>query len=122
MVKKHGSTVYYPFNGSKKAQPILLINGRLIDPVNNLDGIYHLLIEDGKIKSISEQIPAFSSDIQTIDVRNKWVVPGLMDMHVHLREPGREDKETIATGTQAAAAGGFTSVACMPNTTPALDE
>ena len=81
-----------------------------------------MLIEDGKIKSISEQIPAFSSDIQTIDVRNKWVVPGLMDMHVHLREPGREDKETIATGTQAAAAGGFTSVACMPNTTPALDE
>ncbi len=122
MVKKNGSTVYYPFNGSKKTQPILLINGRLIDPINNLDGIYHLLIEDGKIKSISEQIPAFSSDFQTIDVRNKWVVPGLMDMHVHLREPGREDKETIATGTQAAAAGGFTAVACMPNTTPALDE
>jgi len=122
MVKKHGSTVYYPFNGSKKAQPILLVNGRLIDPVNKLDGIYHLLIEDGKIKSITEQIPAFSSDYQTIDVRNKWIVPGLMDMHVHLREPGREDKETIATGTQAAAAGGFTSVACMPNTTPALDE
>ncbi len=122
MVKKHGSTVYYPFNGSKKAQPILLVNGRLIDPVNKLDGIYHLLIEDGKIKSITEQIPAFSSDYQTIDVRNKWIVPGLMDMHVHLREPGREDKETIATGTQAAAAGGFTAVACMPNTTPALDE
>lgn len=122
MVKKQGNTVYYPFNGSKKVQPILLVNGRLIDPENNLDGICHLLIEDGKIKSISEQIPAFSSDLQTVDVRNKWIVPGLMDMHVHLREPGREDKETIATGTQAAAAGGFTSVACMPNTTPALDE
>jgi len=122
MVKKHNCTVYYPFNGLKKAQPILLVNGRLIDPQNNLDGTYHLLIEDGKIKSISRQIPALSSDFQTIDVKNKWVVPGLMDMHVHLREPGREDKETIATGTQAAAAGGFTSVACMPNTTPALDE
>ncbi len=122
MVKKQGKTVYYPFNESKKAQPILLVNGRLIDPVNNLDGIYHLLIEDGKIKSISEQIPAFSSDLQTIDLKNKWIVPGLMDMHVHLREPGREDKETIATGTQAAAAGGFTSVACMPNTAPVLDE
>lgn len=122
MVKKQNGTVYYPLNSSKKTQPILLINGRVIDPVNNLDGIYHLLIENGKIKSVSEQIPAFSSDLQTIDVRNKWVVPGLMDMHVHLREPGREDKETIATGTQAAAAGGFTSVACMPNTTPALDE
>jgi len=122
MVKKHNCTVYYPFNGLKKAQPILLVNGRLIDPQNNLDGTYHLLIEDGKIKSISRQIPAISSDFQTIDVKNKWGVPGLMDMHVHLREPGREDKETIATGTQAAAAGGFTSVACMPNTTPALDE
>lgn len=122
MVKKQGKTVYYPFNESKKTQPILLVNGRLIDPVNNLDGIYHLLIEDGKIKSISEQIPAFSSDLQTIDLKNKWIVPGLMDMHVHLREPGREDKETIATGTQAAAAGGFTSVACMPNTAPVLDE
>jgi adenine deaminase len=78
MVKKHGSTVYYPFNGSKKTQPILLVNGRLIDPVNKLDGIYHLLIEDGKIKSITEQIPAFSSDYQTIDVRNKWIVPKSM--------------------------------------------
>ncbi|HEX3019540.1 MAG TPA: dihydroorotase [Chitinispirillaceae bacterium] len=122
MVKKQSGIVNYPLHSSVKDEPVLIINGRLIDPVNNRDGIYHILIEDGKIKSVSDSIPALSSSIRTIDAKNKWIIPGLMDMHVHLREPGREDKETIATGTQAAAAGGFTSVACMPNTTPALDE
>lgn len=121
MVKKQNGIVYYPLE-TAKSESIAILNGRVIDPENNRDGIYHLLISDGKIHSISEVKPQLTPAIRVIDAGNKWVVPGLMDMHVHLREPGREDKETIATGTSAAAAGGFTAVACMPNTTPALDE
>lgn len=122
MVKKQIGIVNYPLNKSNTPETIVIINGRVIDPVNNRDGIFNLIISDGKIKSISDKKTDIPSSARVIDAKNKWVIPGLMDMHVHLREPGREDKETIATGTQAAAAGGFTSVACMPNTTPALDE
>ncbi len=105
------------------AQPRVLIrNGRVIDPENGIDGVHSIALADGKIHSVSPEPPeGFTAD-ETIDARGMWVVPGLMDMHVHLREPGREDKETIATGTQAAAAGGVTAVACMPNTNPVLDE
>ena len=97
---------------------LILQNGRLIDPANSLDRQADVWIRDGRIVQSGRAIPA---DATVFDVRNKWVVPGLIDMHVHLREPGEEYKETIESGTQAAAAGGFTAVACMPNTFPVND-
>jgi dihydroorotase len=97
---------------------IILQNGRLIDPTNSLDRRADVWIQDGRIVQSGSVIPA---DATIFDVEGKWVVPGLIDMHVHLREPGEEYKETIETGTQAAAAGGFTAVVCMPNTTPVND-
>ncbi len=100
------------------AKMIILQNGRLLDPVTGVDTVGDLWIEDGVIVSGREQIP---ENCQVLDVRGKWIVPGLIDMHVHLREPGEEYKETIKSGTKAAAAGGFTAVACMPNTTPVND-
>lgn len=90
-------------------------NGRVIDPANGVDEVRDVLVVDGKIAS------AAAKDAEVIDATGKIVTPGLIDMHVHLREPGRSDKETIATGTRCAARGGFTSVVCMPNTTPAAD-
>ena len=107
-----------------KPQPTLLKNGRIIDPVNKLDKKASLLVEKGKVKAIftsRQKAPALPKRLLTFDLQGKWVVPGLIDMHVHLREPGEEHKETIETGTRAAAAGGFTAVACMPNTTPVND-
>lgn len=99
--------------------PILLKNGRLFDPKCTLDTTGSLLIENGRVSQLNpSELPA---DIQTIDLEGKWVLPGFIDMHVHLREPGEEYKETVDSGTKAAAAGGFTAVACMPNTKPALD-
>jgi dihydroorotase len=98
---------------------ILLRNGRVIDPSQNLDRVADLWLQDGRILGIGPQ-PGATAD-RTIDCTGMIVSPGLIDMHVHLREPGREEDETIATGTAAAVAGGVTSVACMPNTEPALD-
>jgi dihydroorotase len=98
---------------------ILLKGGRVLDPVHNIDDTLDLLIEDGKIANIGKNIEAGGAE--TIDARGKLVVPGLIDIHVHLRDPGYEYKEDIVTGTRAAAAGGFTSVACMPNTNPVND-
>ncbi|MEW5801568.1 MAG: dihydroorotase [bacterium] len=98
----------------------LIQGGRMIDPANGIDGLFDLLIEEGKIKKVGRNIPATDGD-RVIDAQGKLVIPGLVDMHVHLREPGREDKETIATGCRAAVAGGVTSLACMPNTTPVND-
>ena len=89
-------------------------NGRVIDPANGVDEVRDVFIEGGKIV-------ASAADGEVIDAAGKLVVPGLIDMHVHLREPGRSDKETIETGTRCAARGGFTSVVCMPNTTPVAD-
>ncbi|MFH1230891.1 MAG: dihydroorotase [Planctomycetota bacterium] len=97
---------------------ILIKNGRVIDPANKIDKITDVLIQDGKIKSIGKQ--SCKAD-KTIDAKGLIVTPGLIDMHVHLREPGKEDEETIASGSAAAINGGFTSVACMPNTDPAID-
>ncbi|MCK9294216.1 MAG: dihydroorotase [Desulfobulbaceae bacterium] len=101
---------------------LLLQNARIIDPANNIDEPGDLLIINGVIrrkgKARSLSCPA---NCLTIDLQGKWLVPGLIDMHVHLREPGEEYKETIASGTKAAAAGGFTAVACMPNTNPVND-
>ncbi len=98
---------------------ILIRNGRIIDPANGIDTTGDLLIRDGKIDRIDDRIETDAS--QTVDATGLIVTPGLIDMHVHLREPGFEHKETIASGTRAAAAGGFTSVACMANTDPVAD-
>lgn len=102
---------------------LLLRNGRVIDPQNGLDGQADVFISEGRIASVTK--PGEKSDIpescRSVDLGGLWVVPGLIDMHVHLREPGEEYKESIATGTRAAAAGGFTAVACMPNTSPVND-
>ena len=97
---------------------ILIQNGRVIDPSQSMDRVASLLIEDGKIAAY-DAAPDDRDEI--IDASGKIVAPGLIDMHVHLREPGREEDERIATGTAAALAGGFTSVACCPNTDPPID-
>lgn len=97
----------------------LIKNGRVIDPANNVDGIMDILIADGKIEEVKKNISAQSAEI--IDAKDCIVAPGLVDMHTHLREPGREDEETVLTGTRAALKGGFTTIACMPNTEPPLD-
>ena len=98
---------------------ILIKNGRVIDPANKRDGIFDILIENGKISKVAKDIKTTAKNI--IDARDKIVTPGLIDMHVHLREPGREDIETVASGTAAAARGGITSILSMPNTYPAMD-
>ncbi len=106
--------------GQASAMTTLLIkNGRIIDPVQGLDQVGDLWIRGEEIVGVGPQ-PHLEA-AQVIDATGKIVCPGLIDMHVHLREPGREEDETIATGTAAALAGGVTSVACMPNTEPALD-
>jgi dihydroorotase len=98
---------------------ILIKNGRVIDPASRLDGKRDVLIENGKIAKVGTRIEGRGAKV--IDARGCWVLPGLIDMHVHLRDPGRPDKETIASGTRAAVLGGFTSVCCMANTEPAID-
>src|SRR5579859_4999767 len=94
-------------------------NGRVIDPSQGTDQVADLWVQGERVLGLGPQ-PGLQPD-QVIDATGKIVCPGLIDMHVHLREPGREEDETIATGTAAALAGGVTSVACMPNTEPALD-
>ena len=98
----------------------ILTGGRVIDPAQNIDKQADVLIEDGRIVGITDA-GAGTGNAETIDVRGKLVAPGLIDIHVHLREPGQEYKEDIESGTRAAAAGGFTRVCCMPNTVPAID-
>lgn len=100
---------------------ILLKNGRVLDPANGIDQVRDVLIVEGRIRAVAQPGSLSGQDGLVYDVTGKWVVPGLIDMHVHLREPGQEYKETIETGTRAAAAGGFTAVACMPNTKPVND-
>ena len=99
---------------------IIIRNGRVIDPANKRDKIVDLLIIDGKIAPLS-QLSDFNSQPEEIDANNLIVAPGLIDMHVHLREPGFGHKETIESGARAAAAGGFTTIVCMPNTSPVAD-
>ena len=98
---------------------LLLKGGRVIDPSNKFDKTADVLIENGKIAAVDENISI--SDAQIIDVSGKIVTPGLIDMHTHLREPGQEAKEDFASGSRAAAAGGYTTIAAMPNTTPVVD-
>jgi dihydroorotase len=100
---------------------MLLKGGRVVDPANGRDGLFDLLIESGRIVLVGRDLPV-DGDTKVVHVPSGLVVcPGLIDMHVHLREPGQEHKETVATGVAAAVAGGFTAVACMPNTTPVND-
>ncbi len=106
-------------------QTLRISNGRVIDPSQGIDQVTDLWIRDETILGIGElrelTQPGSPPTDRVIDAQDKIICPGLIDMHVHLREPGREEDETIATGTAAALAGGVTSVACMPNTEPALD-
>ena len=98
---------------------ILIKNGRLIDPSQKLDANRDILLEDGKVAQISEKIETQADRV--VDADGYYVMPGLIDMHVHLREPGYEHKETIRTGAMAAARGGFTTICPMPNTNPSTD-
>ena len=99
---------------------VLLKGGRVIDPAAGRDGEFDVLIDDGRIALVDRDLPR--NGCQVFELKKGWIVaPGLIDIHVHLREPGQEHKETIASGAAAAVAGGFTAVACMPNTDPVND-
>ena len=98
---------------------LILRQGRVVDPSQKLNKVVDLGVDDGHVTEIASRIRKKAR--KEIDARGLIVLPGLIDMHVHLREPGREDSETIETGTNAAARGGFTAVACMPNTQPVND-
>lgn len=99
---------------------LLITGGRLIDPSQNLDAVGDLLLVDGKVAQVGGKIAA-PAGAQTFDAEGLVVAPGMIDVHVHLREPGREDVETVATGAHSAVAGGFTAVCAMPNTKPVTD-
>lgn len=108
---------------SARVETLLITNGRVIDPASGLDAVADIAIENGVIVSIGKKLSrdGGAAKARIIDATDKIVAPGLIDPHVHLREPGHEHKETIATGSRAAVFGGFTTVCCMPNTSPALD-
>src|SRR5690349_11285241 len=98
----------------------VLKGGRVVDPANGRDGVFDILIDGDRIARVGKDIPADGAVL--VEVPAGFIVcPGLIDMHVHLREPGQEHKETVATGVASAVAGGFTAVACMPNTSPIND-
>ncbi|HHY45198.1 MAG TPA: dihydroorotase [Firmicutes bacterium] len=101
------------------ARNLLIRGGRVVDPASGFDGVADILVSEGKIARVGQDITPGEAEI--LDASGMVVMPGLIDMHVHLREPGFEEKEDIASGSAAAAVGGFTAVACMPNTQPALD-
>ena len=103
------------------SEKLLLRGGRVLDPSQDLDGVREVLLVDGVVAALAEQVAA-PEDARIVDCTGLLVTPGLIDVHVHLREPGGEHKETIATGAHAAAAGGFTAVCAMPNTDPAMDD
>ena len=112
-------TLIYEFIMKNANRDILIKNGHVIDPLNGLNKVADVLIVDGKI----EQVGTVKSSMDNIiDAAGKFVTPGLIDIHVHFREPGDEEEETIASGSAAAVAGGFTSVVCMPNTDPAIQD
>lgn len=106
---------------------LVIRGGRVIDPASGLDDVLDVLVDEGQILQVGKTVQSTGpgknkkSETRIIDARGKIVTPGLIDLHVHLREPGREDEETIASGTAAAARGGFTSICCMPNTEPVND-
>src|SRR5947209_4415654 len=96
---------------------LFIEGGRVIDPASGIDGVRTLVIRDGLVAEVAERAER-PREARTIDAKGKWVTPGFIDLHVHLREPGHEYKETVETGVRAAAAGGFTAVVAMPNTVP----
>jgi dihydroorotase len=100
---------------------VLIRGGRLVDPANGIDALLDLRIAHGVVVEIGEHLPPAGEGEEIVDAENAFVAPGFIDMHVHLREPGQTHKETIASGVAAAVCGGYTAVACMPNTQPALD-
>ena len=101
---------------------LLLSGGRVLDPANRFDASADVLILNGKIAAVGQDAAAQAPrDVENLDASGLVVCPGLIDLHVHLREPGQTLKETIASGTAAAARGGFTSLVCMPNTSPSID-
>ncbi len=100
--------------------PVLIRGGRVVDPSQGIDGVADVLLEDGLVSAVGGNLPA-DAGVRALDANGMIVCPGFVDVHCHLREPGFEYKETIATGTRAAARGGFTTVCAMPNTNPPLD-
>ena len=100
---------------------LLLESGRVIDPANNVDAVLDVLIEDGRVAALGDIRHDDDIHADAVDCRGKIVCPGFIDLHTHLREPGYEYKEDISSGSRAAAAGGFTTVCCMPNTDPVID-
>ena len=99
---------------------LFIEGGRVIDPASGTDGVRTVVVREGRIAEVAERVER-PRGARVIDARGKWVTPGLVDLHVHLREPGHEYKETVATGARAAVAGGFTAVCAMPNTSPVND-
>ncbi|MBX3466407.1 MAG: dihydroorotase [Planctomycetes bacterium] len=104
------------------SETLLIAHGRVVDPARGVDGALDVLIEDGKVRAVAPNLLREGRYDRVLDASGMVVAPGLVDMHVHFREPGREADETIATGSAAAVRGGFTSVAVMPNTEPAVDD
>src|SRR5690242_13845488 len=98
----------------------LLKGGRVVDPANGIDGQFDVLIDGDRVAQVGRDLPANGAEVVSIPA-GLVICPGFIDIHVHLREPGQEHKETVATGTASAVAGGFTAVACMPNTSPVND-
>lgn len=103
------------------SSPLLIKGGRIVDPATSLDSLRDLRVRDGIVAEIGEHLEA-APDEELLDARGSVVAPGFVDIHVHLRTPGFPEKETISTGTEAAVRGGFTTIACMPNTNPAIDD
>ena len=101
-------------------EALLIKSGRLIDPASDTDGIYDVLVENGRVSKIAPSIEP-QERMQVIDASGRWVIPGLVDLHVHFRDPGFEYKEDIESGCKAAVAGGFTTVCCKANTNPVND-
>src|SRR5262245_49797603 len=105
------------------SNPLCLRGGRVLDPSRGIDRVQDVWIDEGRIAGLGQAVPVELRErpgVETVELGGAVVCPGLVDIHVHLREPGQEDRETIETGTRAAARGGFTTVACMPNTDPPL--
>jgi dihydroorotase len=105
----------------KENRSLVIKGGHLIDPAASIDAPMDVLLRDGRVAEVAAPNKIRGAADEKFDARGLIVAPGFIDLHVHLREPGQAYKETIATGTAAAAAGGFTSVCCMPNTHPVVD-
>src|SRR6185503_1854856 len=109
-------------SSSSSVRQLVLRGGRVLDPSQNVDGVGDVVLSDGKVENFWRAgETTYNDDYEVVDCKGLVVSPGFIDVHCHLREPGREDVETIATGARAAAAGGFTAVCAMPNTQPVTD-